>query len=194
MSEEILEDRAKLKQGLIKVDDEDIRALKRQFGAVHRSLDAISQQNRDALLRVRKETLDGQYGGVEDNLRHQFRLYMTFVEAPAAARLRRKDDFEEGYANDLGDQNLHTLYEGVVGRTKLFSRPVLEVYLRCSGYDRATMEKLCTRLTYLFCIGLIALMGYAAVVGDDEESLGVEWAENMERVQLKMQEALGKCK
>ncbi|CAL8354715.1 unnamed protein product [Arctogadus glacialis] len=194
MSEEILEDRAKLKQGLIKVDDEDIRTLKREFGTVHRSLDAITQQSRDALQSIRKETLDGQYGKVEENLRHQFLLYMKFVEAPAGARKRRKDDFEGGYGNDLGDQNLHTLYEGVVGQRKLFSRPVLEVYLHCSAYDRATMEKLCTRLTYLFCIGLIALMGYAAVIGDDEESLGEEWAENMERVQQKMQEALGKCK
>ncbi|CAL8248874.1 unnamed protein product [Lota lota] len=226
MSEEIVEDRAKLKQGLIKVlecvacissaaavvnpifgvagslirvvlhqvDDEDTRALKREFGSVNKALDAISQQNRDALLHIRKETLDGQYGKVEENLRNQFRLFMAMVEAPEASRQRRKDDFEEGYANDLGDQNLHTLYEGVVGKTKLFSRPVLEVYLSCSQYDRATMEKLCTRLTYLFCIGLIALMGYAAVIGDDEEGLRKEWAENMERVQEKMQEALSRCK
>ena len=223
MSEEILEDRTKLKQGLIKVlecvacissaaavvnpifgvagslirvvlhqvDDEDIRTLKREFGTVNRSLDAITQQNQLTLLHVRRETLDSQYSRVEESLRHQFRLYMKFVEAPSGARRR---DFEEGYGNELGDQNLHTLYEGVVGQTKLFSRPVLEVYLRCSGYDRATMEKLCTRLTYLFCIGLIALMGYAAVIGDDEESLGEEWAENMQHVQQKMQEALSKCK
>ncbi|XP_020353693.1 protein rapunzel [Oncorhynchus tshawytscha] len=227
MSEmEIVEDRAKLKQGLVKVlqcvatissaaavvnpifgvagslirvvlhhvDDEDIQTLKREFGSVNRSLDQLSQQNRGALLQIKKETLDGQYCCVEENLRNQFRKFMEMVEARPEHCERKKVDFEESYSNDLGDQNLHTLYEGVVGKPKLFSRPILEVYLKHSQGDRRTMENLCTRLTYLFCIGLIALMGYAAVIGDDEEGISDEWTEKMEHVQERMQEALQKCK
>ncbi|XP_030013655.1 protein rapunzel [Sphaeramia orbicularis] len=226
MSEEIVEDQAKLKQGLVKVlqcvatissaaavvnpifgvagslirvvlhhiDDEDIRTLKREFGSVNRALNEISQQNHNTLVQIKKETLDGQYCSVEENLRNQFRKFMEMVEARPEHRQRKKDDFEESYANDLGDQNLHTLYDGVVGKPKLFSRPILEVYLKHSQGDRRTMERLCTRLTYLFCIGLIALMGYAAVIGDDEEGLSEEWAEKMEHVQEKMQEALHRCK
>ncbi|XP_029595627.1 protein rapunzel [Salmo trutta] len=227
MSEmEIVEDRAKLKQGLVKVlqcvatissaaavvnpifgvagslirvvlhhvDDEDIQTLKREFGSVNRALDQLSQQNRGALLQIKKETLDGQYCRVEENLRSQFRKFMEMVEARPEHCERKKDDFEESYSNDLGDQNLHTLYEGVVGKPKLFSRPILEVYLKHSQGDRRTMENLCTRLTYLFCIGLIALMGYAAVIGDDEEGISDEWTEKMENVQERMQEALQKCK
>ncbi|KAK6326273.1 hypothetical protein J4Q44_G00019180 [Coregonus suidteri] len=227
MSEmEIVEDRAKLKQGLVKVlqcvatissaaavvnpifgvagslirvvlhhvDDEDIQTLKREFGSVNRALDKLSQQNHSALLQIKKETLDGQYCRVEENLRNQFRKFMEMVEARPVHRERKKEDFEESYSNDLGDQNLHTLYEGVVGKPKLFSRPILEVYLKHSQGDRRTMENLCTRLTYLFCIGLIALMGYAAVIGDDEEGISDEWTEKMEHVQERMQEALQKCK
>lgn len=227
MSEmEIVEDRAKLKQGLVKVlqcvatissaaavvnpifgvagslirvvlhhvDDEDIQTLKREFGSVNRALDQLSQQNCGALLQIKKETLDGQYCRVEENLRSQFRKFMEMVEARPEHCERKKDDFEESYSNDLGDQNLHTLYEGVVGKPKLFSRPILEVYLKHSQGDRRTMENLCTRLTYLFCIGLIALMGYAAVIGDDEEGISDEWTEKMENVQERMQEALQKCK
>lgn len=224
--EEIKEDRAKLKEGVVKVlqcvatissaaavvnpifgvagslirvvlhhiDDEDIRTLKREFGSVHRGLDELSQQNRKALVQIEKETVDGQYCHVEENLKHQFKKFMEMVEARPAHRERKKDDFEASYADDLGDQNLHTLYDGVVGKRKLFSRPILDVYLKYSQGDRRVMERLCTRLTYLFCIGLIALMGYAAVIGDDEESLGEEWAEKMEHVQEKMQEALSRCK
>ncbi|KAM9722839.1 protein rapunzel isoform 2-T5 [Menidia menidia] len=219
------EDRAKLKQGLVKVlqcvatissaaavvnpifgvagsliravlshvDDEDVRALKREFGSVHRALDDLSRQHRDTLLRVKKETLDGQYGAVEENLKSQFRKFMEMVEAGPDQRRSRSEDFQRSFARDLGDQNLHTLFDGVVGRRRLFSRPVLEVYLRHSGGERRTMERLCTRLTYLFCIGLIALMGYAALVGDDEEGLSEEWAQRMELVQDRMQEALSRC-
>lgn len=225
MDEEILEDQAKLKQGLVKVlqcvatissaaavvnpifgvagslirvvlhhiDDEDIRTLKREFSSVHRALDQLSQQHRNTLLQITKDTLDGQYCRVEENLRSQFRKFMEMVEARPEHRERKRAEFEESYANDLGDQNLHTLYDGVAGKPKLFSRPVLEVYLKHSGGERRTMERLCTRLTYLFLIGLIALMGYAAVIGDDEEALSEEWAEKMQHVQDKMEEALRLC-
>lgn len=226
MEEDIVEDHAKLKQGLVKVlkcvdaissaaavvnpifgvagslirvvlhhiDDEDIRTLKREFNSVNRGLDKLSRMNRDTLVQIKKETLDGQYACVEENLKHQFRKFMEMVDAQPEHRERKKDDFEQSYSNDLGDQNLHTLYDGVVGKRKLFSRPILEVYLKHSQGDRQTMEHLCTRLTYLFCIGLIALMGYAAIIGDDEEGLSQEWAEKMEHVQEKMQEVLRRCK
>ncbi|XP_066501098.1 protein rapunzel-like isoform X2 [Hoplias malabaricus] len=223
---EILEDRDKLKRGLVKVlecvatissaaavvnpifgvagslirvvlhqiDDEEIQTLKREFGSVNRALDEISQQNRSALLQIKKETLDNQYGRVEENIRNQFRKFMEIVEAKPEQQQRKKDDFEESFANDMGDQNLHTLYDGVMGKPKLFSKPILEVYMtHCHG-DRRVMERLCTRLTYLFCIGLIALMGYAAIIGDDEEGLSEEWSEKMENVQEKMQEVLRRCK
>ncbi|XP_062841871.1 protein rapunzel [Trichomycterus rosablanca] len=223
---DIVEDRDKLKHGVIKVleciatissaaavvnpifgvagslmrvvlhhvDDEEIQTLKREFGSVNRALDQISAQNRNALLQIKKETLDGQYCRVEENLKHQFRKYMEVVEARPKNKQRKRDNFEESYANDMGDQNLHTLYDGVMGKPKLFSRPILEVYMTHSHGDQRVMENLCTRLTYLFCIGLIALMGYSAIIGDDEEGLGEEWAEKMENVQERMQEALRRCK
>ncbi|XP_061676829.1 protein rapunzel-like [Syngnathoides biaculeatus] len=226
MDEEIMEDRTKLKDGMVKVlqcvatissaaavvnpifgvagslirvvlhhiDDEDIRTLKREFGSVNRALDELSNKNRQALVAIQKETLDSQYASVEENLKSQFRKFMELVEVKPEHSERKKEDFIQSYGNDLGDQNLHTLYDGVVGKPKLFSRPILEVYLKHSGGDRRAMERLCTRLTYLFCIGLIALMGYAAVIGDDDAGLSEEWAEKMENVQDKMQQALRMCR
>ncbi|XP_077455228.1 protein rapunzel-like [Stigmatopora argus] len=176
------------------VDDEDIVQLKRQFGEVHRGLDDISRKNHQVLMAIRKETLDTQYSSVEENLKNQFRKYMELVEALPKHRQAKKEDFIEAYARNKGDQNLHTLYDGVMGTVKLFSRPILEVYLTHSGGDRTSMERLCTRLTYLFCIGLIALMGYSALLGDDEEGISKEWAKNMQHVEEKMQQMLAQCR
>ncbi|KAK2815273.1 hypothetical protein Q7C36_023539 [Tachysurus vachellii] len=176
------------------VDDEDIQTLRREFVSVHRSLDEISKQNHSILLQIRKETLDGQYNQVENNLRNQFRKFMEFVKARPEHVEGKRDDFEESFANDLGDQNLHTLYDGVMGKPKLFSRPILDVYMTYSKGEKSVMERLCTHITYLFCIGLIPLMGYATIIGDDEEGLREEWAAKMEEVQEKMQEVLRKCK
>ncbi|XP_056143076.1 protein rapunzel-like [Lampris incognitus] len=226
MSEEIIKDKTKLKQGLVKVlecvaaissaaavinpifglagslirlvlhyeDSEDICILKCKFGSMNQALALLSQQNHSALLQIRKETVDSQYGQVEENLRNQFQQFMEMVNARPEHLEHKKNDFKDSYTNDLGDQNLHTLYEGVVGTPKLFSRPVLEVYLKYSHGDRVTMERLCTRLTYLFCIGLIALMGHASIIGDDEEDLREKWAAKMEHVEEKMQEVLLRCK
>ncbi|XDV40869.1 hypothetical protein PO909_009867 [Leuciscus waleckii] len=162
------------------VDDEDIQKLRREFGSVNRALDDISQQNRQALLQIRKETLDKQYHEVEENIRNQFRKFMEIVEAKPE--------------NMQHDQNMYTLYEGVMGKRKLFSQPILEVYMKHSQGDQRVMESLCTRLAYLFCIGFIALMGYYGIIGDDLESRNEEWEENMKNVQVKMQEVLRRCK
>ncbi|XP_051577987.1 protein rapunzel isoform X1 [Myxocyprinus asiaticus] len=176
------------------VDDEDLQKLKREFGSVNRALDDISRKNHQALLQIRKETLDKQYHEVEENIKNQFRKFMEIVEANPDALQRKKDDFVESFMNDKDDQNMYTLYEGVIGKRKLFSQPILEVYWKHSHGDRYVMENLCTRLAYLFCIGFIALMGYYGIIGDDLESRNEEWEENMKNVQEKMQEMLMKCK
>ncbi|XP_026180191.1 protein rapunzel-like [Mastacembelus armatus] len=175
---------------LHQVDDEDIRTLKREFGSVKRALDQLSQQNKNTLMQIRNETLKCQYHQVEENLMNQFTKFMEIAEARPEHREDKKNDFKESYANDLGDQNLHTLYDGVMGTPKLFSRPILEVYLTHSQGDHHIMNRLCTRLTYLFCIGLIALMGYSTIITDNVEALNKEWAEKMKNVQEKMKEAL----
>uniref|UniRef100_A0A8C2GAB7 Rapunzel n=1 Tax=Cyprinus carpio TaxID=7962 RepID=A0A8C2GAB7_CYPCA len=171
------------------VDDEDIQKLKREFGSVTRALDEISQQNQNVLLQIRKETVDGLYCRVEENIRNQFSKFMDTVEV-SAAHEQRKKEFQMSFVINQCDQNLHTLYGGVMGESKIFCQPILEVYMRHSQGDQRVMENLCTRLTYLFCIGLIALMSYTAIVGDDEEALHIEWEEKMKDVAKKMSEVL----
>ncbi|KAK9961421.1 hypothetical protein ABG768_009211 [Culter alburnus] len=166
------------------VDDEDMQKLRREFGSVNRALDEISQQNRQALLQIKKETVDKQYHEVEENICNQFCKYMEIVEAKP----------EQSFMNDKDDQNMYTLYEGVIRKRKLFSQPVLDVYMKHSQGDQRVMENLCTRLAYLFCIGFIALMGYYGIIGDDLESRNEEWEENMKNVLEKMQEVLRRCK
>uniref|UniRef100_A0A672K0G0 Uncharacterized protein n=1 Tax=Sinocyclocheilus grahami TaxID=75366 RepID=A0A672K0G0_SINGR len=173
------------------VDDEDIQKLKREFRSVTRALDEISQQNQNVLLQIRKETVDGLYCRVEENIRNQFSKFMDTVEV-SAAHEQRKKEFQMSFVINQCDQNLHTLYGGVMGESKIFCQPILEVYMKHSQGDQHVMENLCTRLTYLFCIGLIALMSYAASVGDDEEALHIEWEEKMKDVAKKMSEVLNK--
>ncbi|KAM4600805.1 protein rapunzel-like [Polymixia lowei] len=176
------------------VDDEDIRTLKREFGSINQALDGLSKQCSDMLAQIEADTVRDQYRSVEANLRNQFRNYMEMVEARPGDHTNKKADFLQSYEDDLLEQNLHTLHDGVMGKSKIFGRPMLEVYLKHSRCDRRTMERLCTRVMYLFCTGLIALMGYSAIIGDNMGGLSQEWTEKMEKVQEKMEEALRRCK
>lgn len=220
MSEDIIKDEAKLRQGLFKalecvaaissaaavvnpifglagalirmvlhhMDDEDICKLKREFGSINGELDKISQQTDDILVEVRKAVLEKQYESVENNLRHQYEKFMKAMKTPSLLK-----EFKQSYATDLYYQNMYTLYEGVMGTSKLFGLPILDVIPEQSQHNRATMEQLSKRLIYLFYIGLIALIGYATVSDDDVEKLKEEWANNMEKVQKKIQEVLCSC-
>ncbi|TRY84808.1 hypothetical protein DNTS_008984 [Danionella cerebrum] len=176
------------------VDDEDLQKLKREFGSVNRALDEISQQNRQTLVQIKKDTVDKQYHKVEENIKSQFRNFREIMEAKPEQLQMKKEHFVESFMNDDEDANLNTLCDGVIGKKKLFSKPILEVYLKHSQGDRVVMENLCTRLAYLFCIGLIALMGYYGLIGDDIESRTEEWGKKMQQVQESMQEALRSCK
>ncbi|XP_029935777.1 protein rapunzel-like [Myripristis murdjan] len=183
-----------IQQGL---DDENIRTLQREFSSVNETLDQLSQQHHKTLLRIKKGTLDGQYATAEQNLRHHFRMYLDMMQGDPDLHEQKRNAFKERYSIDQGPKHLERLYEGVTGKSKVFSKPILGFYLEYSkGTDcaRCTMEELCKRLNYLFTIGLIALMGYAAINGYDEEDLREEWAEKMREVQEKMQEALKMCK
>ncbi|TRY84804.1 hypothetical protein DNTS_008980 [Danionella cerebrum] len=171
------------------IDNEDLEKLKREFGCVYRALDEISQQNQNVLLQIKRETVDGLYARVEENIRNQFCKFMDTLD-PSGAYEQRREEFEVSYVINQCDQNLHTLYSGVMGESKVFSQPILDVYLKYSQGERSIMETLCTRLSYLFCIGLMALMGYAAIVGDDEETLQVQWEAKMKDVAKKMIDVL----
>ncbi|KAK7886588.1 hypothetical protein WMY93_026209 [Mugilogobius chulae] len=175
------------------IDDEDMRKLKNQFASVNRALDDISKQIDGTLLQINKETVDSQYSTVEENLRHQYKKFMEMVEARPDLRERKMEEFKTSYKFGKFDQSLFTLYDGVMGKPKLFGRPILDVYLKHSNFNRGIMEELCKRLAYLFYMGIMARIGYAGLVGQNEKRLIEKWAKQMDQVHKKMQEALMRC-
>ncbi|XP_029929312.1 protein rapunzel-like [Myripristis murdjan] len=180
------------------VDDENIcTELKSEFKSINQTLDELSKQHHKTLLEIKKNTLDAQYSEVVSMLHRHFEMYEGIMQADPARREEMKNEFKEKYSREMGEKHLNTLYDGVTKNDMTFSRPVLEVYLEYAegtSCARCTMEGLCKHLNYLFTIGLIAYMGYAAIKGYDQESRKETWAKKMSEVQKKMQEALAKCK
>ncbi|CAF94651.1 unnamed protein product, partial [Tetraodon nigroviridis] len=129
----------------------------------------------------------------EENIGNQFRKYMDILNAKPKFREVKKKVFLEHFTKSNGDKNLHSLYNSVTG-DNFSGESVLEITLNYEEKSRRPVEEFCAMLKKLFCIGLIALLGHAALVGyGEEEALLKEWGEKMKVVQEKMNAVIEDC-
>lgn len=175
------------------VDSKEAVFMKEQFQKVRERLDVISEEIQRITEEIKKSGVDAAYFSVEENITNQFRKYMDILNAKPKFREVKKKLFLEHFVKTGGDKNLHTLYSAVTG-DNFSGESVLEITLNYEEKSRRAMEDFCARLKKLFCIGLIALMGYTALKGcDDEEELLKDWSEKMKEVQAKMSVVIEDC-
>ncbi|XP_067909720.1 protein rapunzel-like [Heterodontus francisci] len=182
-----------LKLALGERESEELTYMKEQFQAVRNQLDIISDQIKQVLWEIEKSTINNQYFPIEENLKNQFRKYMDIIKAAPEFRENEKREFLTHFDVTKGDQNLHTLFDGVMGYSAIFGKPILETAMGYDQRNRRIMEGLCCRVKELFCIGLIALVGHAAITGTDVEALKKEWNEKMNKVETKMKSMIDRC-
>ncbi|XP_032894322.1 protein rapunzel-like [Amblyraja radiata] len=159
-----------LKLVLGKQDSEELKYMKEQFQIVRNKLDVISDQIGQVLWEIQRSTIDNQYFPIEENLKNQFRKYMDILRSAPEFRDKDRDEFLAHFDATKGDQNM--------------------------SYDqrnRRLMEVMCCRLKELFCIGLIAVLGHAAVTGNDVEALKKEWNQKLAQVEAKMISMVDRC-
>ncbi|XP_041843479.1 protein rapunzel-like isoform X2 [Melanotaenia boesemani] len=182
-----------VKLALDNVESKEATFMKEQFQKVRERLEVISEEIQRINDEVKKSGVDAAYFSVEENITNQFRKYMDILNAKPKFKEVKKKLFLEHFAKTGGDKNLHTLYNAVTGEN-FSGESVLEIILNYEEKSRRPMEDFCARLKKLFCIGLIALLGHAALKGyDEEESLLNDWGEKMKTVQAKMNAAIEDC-
>uniref|UniRef100_A0A8C6SHE5 Uncharacterized protein n=1 Tax=Neogobius melanostomus TaxID=47308 RepID=A0A8C6SHE5_9GOBI len=146
-----------------------IEELKTEFDSLTNALDQLWEQGEAVLKDIKKAAVDTQFRKVVENLKSQFRSFMEMTEAKPEHFENRKEDFIQRYKIAKSDQNLHTLYESVMGDSKVFSEPILQVYMEHSGGNHKVMERLCKYIISLFIMGLLPFMSYATLRGLDVE-------------------------
>ncbi|KAM4581587.1 rapunzel 4 isoform 1-T4 [Odontesthes bonariensis] len=182
-----------VKLALDNVESKEAAFMKEQFQKVRDRLDVISEEIQRINDEIKKSTVDATYFSVEENINNQFRKYMDILNAKPKFREVKKKLFLEHFAKTGGDKNLHILYNSVTGES-FSGESVLEVVLNYEEKSRRPMEDFCARLKKLFCIGLIALLGHAALKGYDEEDVLLkDWGEKMNDVQAKMNAVIEDC-
>ncbi|XP_072249660.1 rapunzel 4 [Leuresthes tenuis] len=182
-----------VKLALDNVESKEAAFMKEQFQKVRERLDVISEEMERINDEIKKSTVDATYFSVEENITNQFRKYMDILNAKPKFREVKKKLFLEHFAKTGGDKNLHSLYNAVMGEN-FSGESVLEVILNYEEKSRRPMEDFCARLKKLFCIGLIALLGHAALKGyDEEDALLKDWSEKMKAIQAKMNTVIEDC-
>ncbi|XP_077384332.1 rapunzel 4 [Festucalex cinctus] len=182
-----------VKLALDNVESKEAVFMKEQFQKVRDRLDAVSDQMRRILDEIKKSGMDATYFSVEENITNQFRKYMDILNAKAKFREVKKKLFLEHFDRTGGDKNLHVLYNAVTGDT-FSGDSVLEIVLNYEEKSRRPLEDFCARLKKLFCLGIIALLGHAALKGyDEEDALLQDWGEKMKAVQEKMNAVIQDC-
>ncbi|XP_061573402.1 rapunzel 4 [Cololabis saira] len=184
-----------VKLALDNVESKEAAFMKEQFQKVRDRLEAASEEQRRISEQIKRSAVDAAYFSVEENITNQFRKYMDILNARPKFREVKKKLFLEHFAKTGGDKNLHTLYGAVTG-DGFSGEPVLEVVLNYEEKSRRPLEDFCARMKRLFCIGLIALLGQAALKGHGEEeeaALLKDWGEKMQEVQARMNAVIEEC-
>lgn len=182
-----------VKLALDNVESKEAVFMKEQFQKVRERLEVVSEEIQRITNEIKKSGVDAAYFSVEENITNQFRKYMDILNAKPKFREVKKKLFLEHFVKTGGDKNLQTLYSAVTG-DNFSGESVLEITLNYEQKSRRAMEDFCARLKKLFCIGLIALMGYSALKGfDEEEECLQDWREKMKTVQDKMNAVIEDC-
>nr|XP_020480714.1 uncharacterized protein LOC109974712 [Monopterus albus]XP_020480715.1 uncharacterized protein LOC109974712 [Monopterus albus] len=182
-----------VKLALDNVESKEAAYMKEQFQKVRERLEVISEEIQRINDEIKKNGIDAVYFPAEENITNQFRKYMDILNAKPKFREVKKKLFLDHFAKTGGDKNLHILYNAVTG-DNFSGESVLEITLNYEEKSRRPMEEFCARLKKLFCIGLIALLGHAALKGyDEDEALLKDWSEKMKTVQEKMNAVIEDC-
>ncbi|XP_040899436.1 protein rapunzel-like [Toxotes jaculatrix] len=182
-----------VKLALKNVESKEATFMTEQFQKVQERLEVVSEEIQRINDEIKKSGMDAMYFSVEENITNQFRKYMDILNAKPKIREVKKKLFLDHFARTGGDKNLYTLYNAVTG-DNFPGEPVLEIALNYEEKSRRAMEEFCARLKKLFCIGLIALLGHAALKGyDEEDALLKDWSEKMNTVQAKMNTVIEDC-
>ncbi|XP_076006352.1 rapunzel 5 [Genypterus blacodes] len=175
-------------------DKSEARFLTQQLNLVNEKLEGIQDEIDQIALELQKSSMNKQNFDREAQILSQYEKFLLFVNAKADFKEKKKDKFLSHYENTDSDLNLDAIYNAVTGENTS-GDPMLDTLVAIKQRDRRAVEDFCMRLKKLFVVGIIAVMGYAAlkkgVVG---EEMVKKWQDRMEDVEKRMKVAVDDCK
>uniref|UniRef100_A0A3P9D7M6 Rapunzel 5 n=1 Tax=Maylandia zebra TaxID=106582 RepID=A0A3P9D7M6_9CICH len=163
-------------------DSKEARYLTQQFEMVNQKLEGIQDEIDKLALELQRTSMNKQNFDREAQMISQYEKFQVFVNA--------KPNHYESTDMDL---NLDALYNSVTGENTS-GDPMLETVVNTEQRSRRAVEDFCARLKKLFVVGIIAVMGYAALKeGGVGEEMVKKWQGRMEEVEKRMKAAVDDC-
>ncbi|XP_006801865.1 rapunzel 5 [Neolamprologus brichardi] len=174
-------------------DSKEARYLTQQFEMVNQKLEGIQDEVDKLALELQRTSMNKQNFDREAQMISQYEKFQVFVNAKPKFKEKKMEKFISHYESTDMDLNLDALYNSVTGENTS-GDPMLETVVNTEQRSRRAVEDFCARLKKLFVVGIIAVMGYAALKeGGVGEEMVKKWQGRMEEVEKRMKAAVDDC-
>ncbi|XP_026172524.1 rapunzel 5 [Mastacembelus armatus] len=174
-------------------ESKEARYLTQQFELVNQKLEGIQDEIDKLALELQKTSMNKQNFDREAQMLSQYEKFQDFVNAKPKFKEKKMEKFISHYENTDSDMNLDALYNAVTGEN-MSGDPLLETVVSTEQRSRRAVEDFCARLKKLFVVGIIAVMGHAALKeGAVGEEMVKKWQGRMEVVEKQMKAAVDDC-
>lgn len=174
-------------------EGKEARYMTQQFELVNQQLEGIQDEIDKIALELQKTSMNKQNFDREAQMLSQYEKFQDFVNAKPKFKEKKMEKFLSHYENTDGDLNLDALYNAVMGEN-ISGDPMLETVVATEQRSRRAVEDFCARLKKLFVVGIIAVMGHAALKeGGVGEEMVKKWQGRMEDVEKRMKAAVDDC-
>ncbi|XP_061531278.1 rapunzel 5 [Phycodurus eques] len=167
--------------------------LSQKIEQVNQKLVGIQSEIDQIALELQRTSMNKQSFDREAHMLGQYEKFQEFINAKPSMKEKKREKFIKYYENTEADLNLDALYNAVVGENTA-GDPTLDTVVTTEQRSRRAVEEFCARLKKLFVVGLIAVMGYAALKeGVVETGMMTKWQDRMEAVEKRMKAAVDHC-
>ncbi|XP_076359737.1 uncharacterized protein LOC143252049 [Tachypleus tridentatus] len=172
----------------------EMKFMKEQFGKVHNKLEIISDQIRDLEYIIDQSTVDMQFFSSEENIKHQIRYLNEYMRHGVEGESKERDDFIRRFQQAGEDRNIYTLYNGIIGRGSIFTRPILKTVRDKTECYNKQVKAMGGRLVELLTAGVMSYISYTKISGGKTEPIQNDWEEKLKHVNEVINEHLEYCK
>jgi len=174
-------------------EGKEARYMTEQFALVSQKLEGIQDEVDQINRELQRSTMNKQNFDREAQMLSQYEKFQDFINAKPKFKEKKKEKFLSHYENTDGDLNLDALYNAVTGNN-IAGDPMLDTVVSIEARSRRAVEDFCARLKKLFVVGLIAIMGHAALKeGTVDTEMVKKWQNRMEDVETRMKVAVDDC-
>ncbi|KAJ8335179.1 hypothetical protein SKAU_G00408180 [Synaphobranchus kaupii] len=174
-------------------ESKDSVYLQGQLRGLDRALAGITKETAAIAQEMQRSSLNKQNFDREAQVISQYEKFRDFLESRPEFRERRRERFLVHFESTGADLSLVALYNAVVGASA-DGEPLLDAVVAMERRSRRAVEEFCAQLKRLFLAGVVAVLGHAALRGDDRgRELVRKWQERLEEVEERARAAVEDC-